>query len=347
MGENDVTKPVWYDEVLDWADRSCTQFLQDNTALSNTGSHRLVKLGSCWGGWDGDGNNPSYHAPGHYRMMRDFQDSIESRAYVLPNFVNAGEWNKVIDTSYKFLETTQCQDTGLVPNWALVKEVNGNVLEKQQGSFSGSGTPQYEFGAEASRTMWRIAFDAAAYPQESSGQSASFLNPLLMNIVDNFNPSPANGWEYFGSASLQACNPIVSNVFPNWQWNEFISAPVYSSLISEIDNSYFAGKSFSQQDMIDAACGRVSETSDLSYYALSWQIIAQMTLNGEVSKAGKLFNGGVVPTSPPVTSLQIHLLPLVAQQQHQHLQQEKLNTAAPGTFFTVVWTIGAKKNDLN
>lgn len=300
--ENDVTKPMWYDEVLDWADRSCTQFLQDNTALSNTGSHRIVKLGSCWGGWDANGNNPSYHAPGHYRMMRDFQDSIESRTYVLPNFVNRDAWNMVIDTSYKFLETTQCEDTGLVPNWALVTEVNGNVLEKRQGSFSGSGTPQYEFGAEASRTMWRVAFDAAAYPQESSDQSASFLNPLLINMVDNFNPSPSNGWEYFGDDSLQACNPIVSNVFSSWQWNQFISAPVYSTLVSEMDNIYFAGKSFTQQDMVDAACGRVSETAGLSYYALSWQIIAQMTLNGEVSKAGKLFNGDVVPTTAPTSA---------------------------------------------
>merc|ERR1712176_1178615 len=142
--------------------------------------------------------------------MRDFQDSIESRAYVLPNFVNTGEWNKVIDTSYKFLETTQCEDTGLVPNWALVKEVNGNVLEKLPGSFSGSGTPQYEFGAEASRTMWRIAFDAAAYPQESSTQSRSFLSPLYDKLVSNFNDNPANGWEYFRAASLQACDSIVS-----------------------------------------------------------------------------------------------------------------------------------------
>jgi len=300
--ENDATRPTWYDEVLDWADRSCTQFLQDNTALSNTESHRIVKLGSCWGGWDTDGNNPSYHAPGHYRMMRDFQDSIESRAYTLPSFVNTGSWNMVIDTSYKFLETTQCVETGLVPNWALVTEVNGNVLQKQPGSFSGSGTPQYEFGAEASRTMWRVAFDAAAYPQESKDQSASFLSPLLNKMVDNFDPSPANGWEYFPEASLQACDPIVSNVFGSWQWNAFISAPVYSTLISEMDNNYFAGKSFTQQDMVDAACGRVSAMTDQSYYPLSWRIIAQMTLNGEVTRAGKLFNGDVVPTSPPVTS---------------------------------------------
>merc|ERR1712048_642054 len=300
--ENDDVRPIWYDDVVDWADRSCTQFLQDNTALSNTGSHRIVKLGSCWGGWDASGNNPSYHAPGHYRMMRDFQDSIKSRTYGLPGFVKRDTWNMVIDTSYKFLETTQCEDTGLVPNWALVTEVNGDDLQKLQGSFSGSGTPQYEFGAEAGRTMWRVAFDAVAYPEESLDQSRKFLEPLYGKLVENFNPSPGNGWEYFGGASLEACSPIVSNVFGSWQWNGFIFAPVYSTLASEIASDYFSGKSFNQQDMVDAACGLVSET-DGSYFSLSWKVIGQMTLNGDVSKAGKLFNGAITsPSSPPIAT---------------------------------------------
>jgi len=294
--ESDSVLPSWYDEVRDWADRSCTQFLQDNTVLSSSSSHRLVKLGSCWGGWGSDGNNPSYHAPGHYRMMRDFQASIESRSYSLPSYVNSETWNMVIDTSYKFLETTQCPDTGLVPNWALVKEVNSQTLAKQEGSFSGSGTPQYEFGAEASRTIWRVAFDAAAYPQESASQSGAFLAPLYGKLVENFNPTPMNGWEYFGENSLQACSPIVSNVFGSWHWNYFISAPVFSSLVGEMSSEYFTGKSFDQQTMINAACDRVSDTANQGYYPLSWQVIAQMTLNGEVAKAGAFFNE---PTESP------------------------------------------------
>merc|ERR1712176_1721050 len=288
--ESDSSLPSWYEEVKEWADRSCTQFLQDNTVLSSSGSHRLLKLGSCWGGWDGEGNNPSYHAPGHFRMMRDFQASIKNRSYSLPSFVTAESWNSLIDTSYKFLDTTQCPDTGLVPNWALVKEVNSQTLAKQNGSFSGSGTPQYEFGAEASRTMWRVAFDAAAYPEESLSQSGPFLAPLHTKLVDNFNPSPINGWEYFGQGSLEACSPIVANVFGSWQWNYFISAPVFSTLVSGIKNSHFSGKNFDQQTMVNAACDRVTDTANLSYYPLSWQVIAQMTLNGEVAKAGTLFS---------------------------------------------------------
>jgi len=180
-------------------------------------------------------------------MMRDFQASIQSRSYILPSFVNTGSWNNLIDTSYKFFETTQCSETGLVPNWALVKEVNSQTLAKENGSFSGSGTPQYEFGAEASRTLWRVAFDAVAYPEESKAQSGAFLAPLQDKMVQNFNPNPGNGWEYFGENTLQACNPIVSNVFGSWQWNYFISAPVFSTLVSGINSELFDGKSFDQQ----------------------------------------------------------------------------------------------------
>merc|ERR1719232_1715026 len=48
--------------------------------------------------------------------------------------------------------------------------------------------------------------------------------------------------------------------------------------------------------MINAACDRVSDTANQGYYPLSWQVIAQMTLNGEVAKAGAFFNE---PTESP------------------------------------------------
>jgi len=303
--KSDSTKPDWYDEVRDWADRSSTAFLEYNTALSTTKSHRLLKLGSCWGGWEGEGNNPSYHAPGHFRLMRDFQTSHGVRSYELPDFGDnislEEKWNMLIDTSYAFLKTTQCPNTGLVPNWALVREVDSQTVEKQGGSFSGSGTPQYEFGAEAGRTMWRIAFDSALYPGESESKAGSFLAPLHMAMVNNFNESPNNGWEYFDQDTLQACSPdpgYVNSVFGSWHWNQFISAPVYSTLVSEVTDTLFQGKSFNQQEMIDAACGLVSDTAGLGYYPLSWQVIGIMTLNGEVAEVGNLLRGTESTSSP-------------------------------------------------
>ena len=191
--ENGSSLPSWYEELRQWTDGSITQFLADNTVLSDTGSHRLIKLGTCWGGWDSDGNNPSYHSPGAYRAMRDFHLSYDgTREYTMPIFGDnlslEEKWNMLIDTSYKFFDTTQCSDTGLVPNWALVQEVDSDSLEKKSGAFTGSGTPQYEFGSEAGRTMWKVALDALLYPDEATS-AIDFLEPMHTKLNEGFDGS--------------------------------------------------------------------------------------------------------------------------------------------------------------
>lgn len=159
-------------------------------------------------------------------MMRDFQASINSG-----NQPSSDDWNMLIDTSYMFLNVAQCPSgtgLGLVPNWALVQEsTDGMSLEARSGSFSGSGTPQYEFGAEASRTMWRVAFDALAYPDESAAQAVPFLDPLNTKLVESFDPNALNG-VIFPSDS-------VSNSFSTFTIPEFCSLlcstwhPLFSS----------------------------------------------------------------------------------------------------------------------
>ena len=196
--EQSSSRPVWYDELRQWTDESITQFLQDNTVLSNSKSHRLLKLGSCWGGWESNGNNPSYPAPGAFRAMRDFHNSYDNglRKYVIPSFGDiltlTEKWDMLIDTTYKFYGTTQCTDTGLVPNWALVEEIDSQNLQKYPGSFSGSATPQHEFGAEASRTLWRVAVDSILYPEESSAQSGAFLVPIHQKLFEGFDSNSQN-----------------------------------------------------------------------------------------------------------------------------------------------------------
>merc|ERR1712038_2240627 len=102
---------------------------------------------------------------------------------------------------------------------------------------------------------------------------------------------------------MGACGSIVNNVFGSWQWNYFISAPVFSTVVGMIPEELFVGKSFDQQTMVNAACSRVEDTDNQSYYPLSWQVLAQMTLNGEVAKAGGIATSPVSsPTMPPVSS---------------------------------------------
>ena len=176
------TPPTWYDEVRKWADASCSSFLQHNTAVGQYDA-RLLKLGSCWGGWDEEGQNPSYHSPGSFKIMRDFHIDFpdQDRDYELPNYGSGSlesHWQRLIDTSYAVLDATQCPDQGMFPNWATVTQ-SGTEIEHAHIDFDASGTDQWEFGSEASRTIWRLAFDAAVYPNERAANTQRLLEGIL------------------------------------------------------------------------------------------------------------------------------------------------------------------------
>ena len=123
----------------------------------------MLKLGSCWGGWDC--SNPSYHAPAHYRVMRDFMLAYAAEFGHTPaeGARLAPKWDALIETSYLLLQDAQCEATGLVPNW-FVPICPG--ADAGCAGCAGSGTRADEFGAEASRTAWRVALDAMWYPKE-------------------------------------------------------------------------------------------------------------------------------------------------------------------------------------
>jgi len=296
--ENDVNKPFWYDDVRTWADASSTSFLYYNTKLSTTGNaNRIVKLGSCWGGWETEGQNPSYHSPGSYRLMKKYQEDFPSadRDYTMPIFEDGLttqiRWDRVINTSYEFLDEAQCDNVGLVPNWAMATENVFGGIELYPGSFSGSGTPQYEFGAEASRTVWRVLLDVAFYPDDAFQQADNFLSPLHNRLAQGFTGSDWN------DNTLIPCSG-VNNVFPNWRYNAFIYAPVYSALVLKaggVDTDL-------QQNMVDSAGSIVNNIpGGLSYYSRCWSIIGIITMNGDVAKASA--NVGIITPNPtPITN---------------------------------------------
>jgi len=278
--ENDTNKPGWYEEARKWADASATAFFEFNVDNSR-GDYRLVKLGSCWGGWESNGNNPSYHSPGSYRVMKDYQNSFPSNDRVGYTAVSQSEWTKLIDTSHKVLRAVQCSDNGaLVPNWATIG-VSGDSIIHSGGSFSGSGTGQYEYGAEAARTTFRVALDAAFYP-DNSGEWSPYLSQYNYRMDDSFQ----NG--SFSENTFPNCrspNAKQDNyMFNSWQYNAFIYGPTYTALIA-------AGTDFGNAEaMIDAAGDILGELPD-SYYARSWTMISNLMLNGAMESAGNTLRG--------------------------------------------------------
>ena len=276
--ENDANKPSWYNEARKWADASATAFFEFNVDKSKE-NFRLLKLGSCWGGWEDQGNNPSYHSPGSYRVMKDYQNAFPNNDRNGYSGIAEGEWDKLINTSHEFMRAVQCSGDGaLVPNWATITVDGSGKIIHTGGSFSGSGTPQYEYGSEAARTTFRVALDAAFYPENSSEWS-----PYLSQFNWRLDGSFQNG--SFSSSAFPSCpGPDTTQniyMFGDWQSNAFIYGPTYSALIaasSDIGNA---------DAMIDAA-GKILEETPLpsSYYPRSWTMIANLMLNGAMESAG-------------------------------------------------------------
>lgn len=283
--ENDATLPFWFEDARKWADASATAFFTYNvdTTYSN---FRLLKLGPCWGGWEGSGNNPSYHSPGSYKIMRDYQNSFPDSDRQGYSAIDESDWNSLISTSYRVLSASQCSDdAAMVPNWATIGVENGRVVHTG-GSFSGSGTPQNEYGSEAARTTFRVALDAAFYPNESSNDWQRFLSPFLIRLRASFSPSYPywqNGDGTFPEGTIAGTDWSVS-IFSDWLYNGFIYGPTLSALI--------AGSFEEDMDMVDAAGSFLSEDIPSSYYARCWVLLANLMLSGAMEDAGKTFHDG-------------------------------------------------------
>merc|ERR1712137_582938 len=151
--------------------------------LSDVGKWSSSQAGGCY--------NPSYFAPGHYRVFRDFVVShwrSEFSAYLPPHLDGPAStmqelteaFDGAIIAGYNLLEHSSC-DSGVVANWvgsaascsdaddiscAGVPWANTPFVGAS-GQCSASGTVWGGWGADASRTPWRIAMDYVLYPEES------------------------------------------------------------------------------------------------------------------------------------------------------------------------------------
>eukprot|EP00934_Nitzschia_sp_Nitz4_P008593 Nitzschia sp. Nitz4//scaffold24_size164493//132904//134773//NITZ4_002348-RA/size164493-processed-gene-0.243-mRNA-1//-1//CDS//3329544174//8583//frame0 len=274
---NDPNPPDWYDEARKWADASATAFFTYEVTTEVSG-YPLAKLGSCWGGWEGDGNNPSYHSPGSYKIMRDYQASFPDSDRSGYSAISTAQWNALIDTTYEVLEAVQVENDGaMVPNWITIG-FSGQHIVHTGGAFSGSGTPQNEYGSEAARTTWRVAMDAALYPNDSQDWE-KFLTPFLDKLRDTYTgSSPYWAQNAFPNEKIPNTNFEVY-MFSDWMENGFIYGPTLSALI--IGDS-------SDRELIDVA-GKYLETNlDESYFARCWGLLASLALSGALENAGKI-----------------------------------------------------------
>jgi len=133
-----------------------------NHEVASAGSELVLKPGDSWGGENC--TNPSYFAPGYYRV------------FAQKHGAEAATWNKLADDSYVLLERAAHDATGLVPDWS---DAWGNP-----GGGGGCRNDKVNYTYDAARTPWRIATDFVWF-QNPSAQA--WLNKVTTWVPDIYN----------------------------------------------------------------------------------------------------------------------------------------------------------------
>ena len=258
-----------------WAYETARAFLQYNTAAA--GAARLTRLGSCWGGWDC--NNPSYLAPAHYRAFRAFM-LRHAKEYGKASEASAaaGNWDALVRGSYAMLRDAQCAHTGLTPNWW---QPAGPQRPRGAAGCNSSGTSADEFGAEASRGVWRVALDALWTPAPWAGEapppSWEYSRRVGSHLVSKLNLSDVANF----SALDAGC--AVASVHAGWQWQGFIYGPLSAALMLPLETEKERQKK--ALAALAAHIGAAPRRDRADYYHGSWLAIATVTLNGDLGRA--------------------------------------------------------------
>jgi hypothetical protein len=274
----------WYEEVALWVYESSEAFFAFNTIESQSTGLRIVRLGSCWGGWDC--NNPSYHAPAAMKAMRDFvQTTAVSLGFVEPEAATEFGQNmdNVVDITYQILLANQCPSNGLATNWYVPDEQDPG----QTGTTgcSGSGTPAAEFGSEASRGVWRVVLDYMLYTDE---RAVDYLKSLTKNVVKQYRSDVESSdmWDELDYQTT-AAECLVDSVHTSWQWNAFMFGPIFTSLTVPVKDGSKSDLDL-QVQALESAAERIKGTAISDYYSGSWIAISTLTLSGNFVEAMSL-----------------------------------------------------------
>lgn len=124
-----------------------------DSEVTTCDNRTILKPGDNFGGCDR--TNPSYFAPAYYK--------------VFASLTGNSTWTDLANDSYELLASLQGSMSGLVPNWT---DSNASIPGGTDG----------QYGADASRTPWRIATDYAWFGEQ---RAVTFLDNVSSYVDDN------------------------------------------------------------------------------------------------------------------------------------------------------------------
>lgn len=234
-----------------------------------------------------------------------------------------------VTAGYNILYYSSC-NSGSASNWVGVKAECANKTDLncegvpwastpyvgERGECTASGTSFGAYGAEASRTPWRIALDFAIYPEWSTkvmiydraGQAdlsvtfnaQTYLNRFANQYKRFSSPEPSAiklcpAYDVQHGAQDLTCWGVPYNATANW-WGALMSYPTFVGFIAPTP----AVAEWEAQHWMELLVGlcdinlMTGMFCDTTYFGLSMEVISTMILAGAVHRGG--------PPPPPPRS---------------------------------------------
>lgn len=242
-----------------------------NVYNNEVGTHNGLKVFKPGDSWDNQ-SNPCYFTVASVGVFQQAQDEL--------GFSTTKDWETVYEDSHTYLEKSQ--RLGVWPNWA---DWSTNYAPTQR---SWGDAKDKDFGWDACRCPWRIAWDYLWFGNESSKK-------MMDKTVEM---CETNGWA--NSASVGFLTGL--------------NGSSYSSLSIPSSESYSAGNvawtgSVACAFMVDADYQSYLDVYNKSlnnktggpYYAQTLQILYMLTLSGNAANFYDCNGSGTVP-NPVVTA---------------------------------------------
>lgn len=186
---------------------------------------KYLKPGDAWD----DKKNPSYFSTGALELFKS---------------VSSQDWSTVINNSYTLIKKAANSTTGLVPDWCT-----------QDGNNLGS-----DFGYDAVRTPWRIAWAYSWYGHQAASEICSKMVTWIRNSTSDDPNKIKGGYSVSGGAKVDYSNAVYAGCLS--------CAGIVSA-----SNQDFVNKGFTATNRADAS----------TYFNKTLQVLTLLTLSGNLT----------------------------------------------------------------
>lgn len=194
--------------------------------------------------WDHEVNSNQYLKPGDAWDTKKNPSYFSTGALELFKSVDTHDWDAVIRNSYALIKKVANSSTGLPPDWC-----------SQDGN-----TQEGEFGYDAVRTPWRMAWAYSWYGHKDASDICAKMALWIRSSTNNDPAAIKAGYARSGSAQANFSNSTYTGCLS--------SACMVSS-----DNQDYVNKGFTATKSVDAA----------GYYNKTLQVITMLTLSGNLT----------------------------------------------------------------